>query len=208
MTVMRDELAAPELKELTDVLGAEAALALSTCPGGWRSASHEELKGMGVPVDAVRALQRLVRHGYPALPRHRFTRPEDVAQVYGQRLGGLDREVIVAVALDGRNNLIAELELASGGHHGIALTPDCVFRPLIRSGAAAFILVHNHPSGDPTPSAEDIAMTRALSSLAAVVGIELLDHIVVGARGGGWASVFEHMGELDEERSARSAVSG
>lgn len=208
MTFPYDDIGAPELTALTAVLGREAALRLATHPGGWRTLSVHEVEALGLrdTADAVVALQELVRRGYPLLPRHRFARAEDVARVYEQRLGGFDREVMVGVALDGRLNLLAEIELAAGGHHGIALTPDCVFRPLIRCGAASFILVHNHPSGDPTPSAEDVAMTRALSSLADVVGVELLDHIVVAARGGGWASIIEHMGEDDEERRVGSAV--
>jgi DNA repair protein RadC len=115
---------------------------------------------------------------------------------------------MVAVALDGKLNLLAEIEIATGGHHGIAVTPADVFRPLIRSGASAFVLVHNHPSGDPTPSREDIAMTQAVVSVGVVVGIELLDHVIVGARGGGWSSLMDLglMGDTDETRFAHQTV--
>ena len=66
-----------------------------------------------------------------------------------------------------------------------------LFRPLIRAGAHGFLLCHNHPSGDPNPSAEDVAMTRAVAEVSDIVGIPLLDHIIVGARGGGWTSLLE-----------------
>ena len=106
---------------------------------------------------------------------------------------------MLAVALDGRNQVIAEIELSSGGLHGAAVTPADVFRPLIRCGASAFIVVHNHPSGDPTPSREDVAMTRALESVAALVGIQLLDHVIVAGRGGGWRTVHEFTEKQHEE---------
>ena len=211
MTFPYDELGAPELVQLTSLLGREVALRLSTHPGGWRTLSIRELEALGLAdtVDVVLALQDLVRRGYPQLPRHRFGRSEDVARVYEHRLGGFDREVMVAVALDGRMNVIAELELASGGHHGIAIAPPDIFRPLIRCAAGAFVLVHNHPSGDPSPSREDISMTQALVGLADIVGVQLVDHVIVGARGGGWVSLAD-LGLLenkDEEGPSDRAVS-
>lgn len=207
-----DELGAPELVQLTTVLGREVALRLSTHPGGWRTLSIRELEALGLSdttIHSVIALQDLVRRGYPELPRHRFARSDDVARVYEHRLGGLDREVMVAVALDGRMNVIAEIELASGGHHGIAIAPSDIFRPLIRSGATAYVLVHNHPSSDPSPSREDISMTGALTGLSDIVGVQLVDHVIVAARGGGWTSLSDLglLGGSDEERPSHSAVS-
>ena len=79
--------------------------------------------------------------------------------------------------------------LASGGAHGCALTTRDVFRPLIRVGATGVVIVHNHPSGDPKPSREDIEMTQVILDAGIVLGVPLLDHIIVGARGGGWASL-------------------
>lgn len=212
MTFPYDELGAPELVQLTTVLGREIALRMSTHPGGWRTLSIRELEALGLSdtnLNSVLALQDLVRRGYPELPRHRFARSEEVARVYEHRLGGFDREVMVAVALDGRMNVTAELELASGGHHGIAIAPPDIFRPLIRCGASAFVMVHNHPSGDPSPSREDISMTGALVSLADIVGVQLVDHVIVAARGGGWTSLADLglLGGNDEERSLDQAVS-
>jgi DNA repair protein RadC len=210
VNVPADEVSAPELPLLAAVLGPDVALRLATHPGGWRTLSAQEIVALGLEKElgTIVALQELVRHGYPRLAKHRFTRSEQVAAVYSERLGGLDREVMVAVALDGKLNLLAEIEIATGGHHGIAVTPADVFRPLIRSGASAFVLVHNHPSGDPTPSREDIAMTQAVVSVGVVVGIELLDHVIVGARGGGWSSLMDLglMGDTDETRFAHQTV--
>ncbi|MCL4750437.1 MAG: hypothetical protein KJ015_09765 [Myxococcales bacterium] len=212
MTFPYDELGAPELVQLTSVLGREVALRLATHPGGWRTLGIRELGALGLSDEAIRsviALQDLVRRGYPELPRHRFVRSEDVARVYEHRLGGLDHKVMVAVALDGRMNVMAEIELASGGCHGIAIAPSDIFRPLVRSGATAYVLVHNHPSSDPTPSHEDISMTGALTGLSDIVGVQLVDHVIVAARGGGWTSLADLglLGGNDEERPSHSAVS-
>ena len=182
----------PELTELRRLLGAEAGERLARAPGGWRSLSEIELAGL-VPgqLDTVLALQRLVRRDYPCLSVGALASSQDVARAYSDWLGSLTHEVVLALALDGRNHLVQELEVARGGVHGAALTPSDVFRPLIRAAASAFILIHNHPSGDPSPSIEDVHMTRAVARAADVVGIPLLDHIIVGARGGGWTSLFE-----------------
>ncbi len=73
----------------------------------------------------------------------------------------------------------------------MALRVADILRPLLRVGAAAFILLHNHPSGDPTPSAEDTKLTLALREAAEFVGVPLVDHIVIGARGGGAVSMHD-----------------
>jgi DNA repair protein RadC len=183
-------LHATELPELRLILGETVGRRLSEAPGGWRSLSREELERL-VPkkVEAVLALQKLTarEHARPCVGA--LTTPEDVARVYSDWLGSLDHEIVVALALDAQNHLVQELELARGGAAGVALRPGDIFRPLLRAGARCCILLHNHPSGDPTPSIDDIRMTEAVSAVGNLVGIPLLDHIVVGAHGGGWASV-------------------
>lgn len=199
-----------EREELEAVLGTRVADLLCSAPGGWRTLAEVELEGLGLPLEvraSVRALQGLTGRGYPALPLGRASGPERVGQVYAARLGAEVTEHLFALALDGRRRLLAEIEIARGGAHAAAVTPGDVFRPLIRAGAMACILVHNHPSGDPTPSREDVAMTGAVQEIGNVVGIPLLDHIVVGARGGGWRSMLtlglvEHAQEGRHGRAA------
>lgn len=212
-------LTAPEQSLLERVLGSDdLAQTLARAPGGWRTQSEHELRTLGLGERdrrAVLSLQELVRRSFPELQRQRFACSDDVGRVYGARLGGLVNEVMLAVALDGRNHAIAELEIAVGGAHGLCVTARDILRPLIRAGASAFVLVHNHPSGDPTPSVEDVAMTRAIAAAAELVGIPLVDHVVVGARGGGFASLLDlgvlggedMKGERGEERSPLSTVS-
>ena len=114
-----------------------------------------------------------------------------VAAIYADKLGDLVTERMVAVALDGRRHVLAEVEVARGGRHGMVLTAADVLRPMIRAGAAAFILTHNHPSGSAEPSQADVEMTTVLEAAADIVGVPLLDHVVVAGRGGGWCSMLE-----------------
>ena len=100
------------------------------------------------------------------------------------------------LSLDGRNGLKSARRIAQGGMHACALTTRDVLAPALRDAASAIVLVHNHPSGDPRPSPEDVSMTRAVASACEVVGVPLLDHVVV-ARGGA-ASL------LDSGTAARS----
>jgi DNA repair protein RadC len=181
---------------------ASLARRLARAPGGWRSLSEVELGSMGLSATeqrAVLALQTLTRHSYPELPRHVLVSSAEVARVYGARLGGHLHEVIVAVAVDGQHNFLGEVTVAEGGAHGACIRPADVLRPMIRAGASGFILVHNHPSSDPRPSPEDIEMTEELARAGNVVGIPLLDHVVVAARGGRYASFYD-IGLLQHEQ--------
>ncbi|MGE0325536.1 MAG: RadC family protein [Polyangiaceae bacterium] len=115
--------------------------------------------------------------------RQRLDHFEAVVDWARPRLAALDHEEVWLLTLDGQNGLIQSRRVAQGGLHGCALLPRDVLRPALRDAASAFILVHNHPSGDPTPSPDDVDMTRHLVEAARLMGTPLLDHIVV-ARGG------------------------
>jgi DNA repair protein RadC len=99
------------------------------------------------------------------------------------RLGTLDHEELWVLALDGNNRLRAARCVASGGLHGMFLSARDPLRVALREGASAFVLVHNHPSGDPTPSKEDVAFTVKLAAAARLVSTPLLDHVVVARDG-------------------------
>ena len=98
------------------------------------------------------------------------------------RLATLDHEELWVLALDGRHGLRAARRAASGGIHGLHVGVRDVLRVALREAASAIVLVHNHPSGDPTPSEEDVAFTKAVVEGAGVVGCPLLDHVVVARR--------------------------
>jgi DNA repair protein RadC len=108
-------------------------------------------------------------------------------------LATLETEILLGFALSGTLDIKALVLLAKGGTASAAITPRDVFVPLVRLGAAAVIVVHNHPSGDPSPSEADVIFTNALARAGSVLGIELVDHIVV-ARGGSVS--FADMGLL------------
>src|SRR6202142_2549018 len=184
----------PEQLLLRELLGGRVARLIVSAPGGWRTLHERELLALGLSETSCRALlalQQLTSSAWPSLAIGSLVSADKVAAVYTERLGNLRHEVVLGVALDCRNHFIEEHTLAMGGAHGAALTAPDVFRPLIRAGGSGLVLVHNHPSGDPKPSREDIAMTRVVADAGEVLGVPLLDHIIVGARGGGWASVFE-----------------
>lgn len=98
------------------------------------------------------------------------------------RLAGLDHEEVWLLAIDARNQLESARRIAQGGLHACSLSVRDVFRAALRSGATAIVLVHNHPSGDPTPSREDQIMTQSVAMGGQVLGLPLLDHIIVTRR--------------------------
>jgi len=90
------------------------------------------------------------------------------------------KEQFWAVLLDGKNRVLREERVSEGSLTASLVHPREVFAPAIRESAGALVLVHNHPSGDPTPSVEDVEITRRLCAVADLVGIRVLDHVVVG----------------------------
>jgi DNA repair protein RadC len=119
-----------------------------------------------------------------------LSRPSAVARYLWLRYGRHDQEIAGALYLNIRNRLIAERELFRGTLQRAAIEPRGVLQEALLNGAAAVVLFHTHPSGDPTPSAEDLLFTRRLADAGEVVGVRLVDHLVVGA-GGRWCSLRE-----------------
>lgn len=121
--------------------------------------------------------------------------PEDVFRHFAPRLRRLPQERFGVVLLDGRHRVIGEEMVSQGTLTASLVHPREVFRPALRACAAALILVHNHPSGDPSPSAEDRAVTRRLARAGELLGIRVLDHVIVAERG--YASLREE-GSLED----------
>lgn len=114
-------------------------------------------------------------------PRVACSSPSDGARLFMESQPHDGREHFRAAFLDTRHRLIGPAYLVSIGCLTASLVhPRELFRPAIAAGAAGVVLSHNHPSGDPEPSAEDIALTRRLVAAGTVLGIEVLDHIVTG----------------------------
>jgi DNA repair protein RadC len=114
------------------------------------------------------------------------------------RLAALDHEELWVLALDGRQGLRAARRVASGGIHGLHVGVRDILRVALKEAASAFVLLHNHPSGDPAPSHEDIAFTKTVVEGALVVGTPLLDHVIVARQ---HSSSMLELGLLDPARS-------
>jgi DNA repair protein RadC len=137
----------------------------------------------GARVSAAIELGRRASSQLAALSTLGFPNSAAVAAWATPRLTLLDHEELWALALDGRNRLRGARRVAMGGLHGLHVSPRDPLRIALREGASSFILVHNHPSGDPTPSFEDIAFTERIVDAAEVVATPLVDHVVVARSG-------------------------
>ncbi len=115
----------------------------------------------------------------------------DVAQLLEIRLRGLDQEQLHVVLLSTRNHVLGTRKVYEGSLNSSIVRPAEVFRDAIRENAAAIIVAHNHPSGDPNPSPDDVRVTRDLVAAGRILDIELLDHLVIGDQRHGYVSLRE-----------------
>ena len=109
--------------------------------------------------------------------------PEIVRETAWEVLQHASNERFVVFALNTKNRLIGSIEISSGDLNSAIVSPREVFQPLIILNAAAFIAVHNHPSGDASPSQRDVEITMRLRQCADVMGIKMLDHVIVATNG-------------------------
>ena len=109
--------------------------------------------------------------------------PADVAAYLGAELADLAQEQLRVVLLDTKNHVLGTQLVYQGGINATAIRLADCFREAVARGAAAVIFAHNHPSGDPTPSPEDIRLTREAGRAGELLGIELLDHVVIARQG-------------------------
>lgn len=123
---------------------------------------------------------KLVRDGSQKAERKKVSQPAVAAEVLWQFLEGADREHFVIVLLDTQNQIIGIHTVTVGTLDASLVHPREIFKAAILANAAAILLAHNHPSGDPTPSAEDRSVTRLLVDAGVALGIEVLDHVVLG----------------------------
>ncbi|MSP26076.1 MAG: DNA repair protein RadC [Myxococcales bacterium] len=152
-----------------------------------------ELPGIGTAralrlAATVEVSRRMARRR--ASPREPLATPPAVAAYLTPRLGALEHEEMWVLALDGNNGLVGVRRVAHGGAHSILVEPAELLRAALRIGGCSFLLAHNHPSGCPEPSAEDVATTRSVARAAKVAGLTLVDHVVV-TRSGAFTSLAE-----------------
>lgn len=113
--------------------------------------------------------------------------PADAAEPLVDLMGSLEREELRVLLLDTKNAVVGERTVYRGNLAGSSVRVGEVFRDAVRACAAAIVVVHNHPSGDPSPSSEDLRITAELAEAGRLLDVELLDHLVVGR--GRWASL-------------------
>lgn len=144
-----------------------------------------KIKGIGL-AKAVQILagielgRRLARTTRPETVTIRS--PKDVTRLMMEELRYLQKEHFVCLFLNTKNNVIGQETLSIGSLNASIVHPREVFLAAIKRSSASIICVHNHPSGDPTPSPEDIEMTRRLVEAGSIIGIDVLDHVIIGDR--------------------------
>lgn len=115
--------------------------------------------------------------------------PADAAAMVMYELSALEQEHLRVMLLDRRNRVLEVTELYRGSTSSAQVRVGEVFREAIRKNASALIVIHNHPSGDPTPSPDDVALTRAIVQAGKMLDVDVLDHLVIGQ--GRWVSLKE-----------------
>jgi len=150
------------------------------------SASIEELaqvKGIGpakaAQIKATFELSKRLENSSNENAKITVKSPEDVIKTARNQLKGKKKEHFLVFCLDTRNHLIKISTVSIGSLDCSIVHPREVFKEAISSSAASVIFIHNHPSGDPTPSEDDIKMTKRLIEAGEIIGIEVLDHIIV-----------------------------
>jgi DNA repair protein RadC len=165
----------------------------------WREADFRKVKGIGrikaLQLITVMEIARRVM-GAAAEPNPVLNRPELIYAHFRPLVTGLAVEKFWVLCLNRKNRLIKQVEVTSGTATSSLAHPREVFREVIHHGATAVVCVHNHPSGDPAPSAADVQVTRQLREAARTLDIDLQDHVIVGQtaadpRGTGYYSFRE-----------------
>lgn len=113
-------------------------------------------------------------------PGQAYRSSRDAFAHFHERLCDYRKEVFLALLLDSKNRLIREVQISEGSLNSSIVHPREVFAPVLRESASAVLFIHNHPSGDPTPSREDVEITERLKHVGEIMGVRVLDHIIIG----------------------------
>lgn len=192
------ELSDLSIKELLSItLREKAANELVEKFGSLKSivhASKEEIAELGISkttykkIKAVFELSRRYASENPV--KTVIRRPMDIVTIFSPQMDWLEQEVFRTIHLSTKNTVIATPVIAVGTLNSCPIHPREVFRGAVNNGAAGIIAVHNHPSGDPTPSQDDLLLTNRLKEAGEILGIQLIDHIIIGTNGN-YASLKE-----------------
>jgi len=150
-------------------------------------AQHGMGEAKACQVIAALELGRRLAVSLSAEERPQISAPDQVAALVATEMSLLAQESLRVVLLNTKNHVIAIREVYKGNVSSAQVRPAEIFREAIRENCPSLIVVHNHPSGDPTPSPDDVAVTRDLVQAGTLLDIEVLDHLVIG--GGRWVSM-------------------
>lgn len=141
------------------------------------------IKGIGqvkaIQIQCICELSRRIAKE-TAAQRLDFSSPDSIAEYYMEDMRYLDREQLVLVMLDSKCRMIKDCVISVGTVNASLVSPREIFAEALRCNAVSIVLLHNHPSGDCTPSRNDIAVTTKISKVGDIMGINLIDHIIIG----------------------------
>lgn len=154
-----------------------------------------KIKGIGkvkaIQLKAVVELTKRMSKPFD-ISKIQINSPKDVAELLIDEMRYEEREIVKAIILNTKNMILKIVDICFGGTNSAVLKPKDILQEAIKQGAPKIILVHNHPSGDPTPSNSDFEFTKRLIEASKIVGVELLDHVIIGDYG--YRSIFSLMG--------------
>lgn len=183
-------------RRISESLGGMAGLARADVRGltQIRGVGPAKAAQLAAAIELGRRVQRIDPDSRPLL-----TSPQAVYELLGPRLIGKTKEMLFALALDTRGRLLGSVQPVNGGGiAGVAVRAAEVYREAILLEASSVILAHNHPSGDPRPSPQDISVTRELAKAGRLLDIELQDHVVIGQNS--FVSLRREGGVFERER--------
>ncbi len=174
----------------TSVALAQRILAMNKSDGGMAylyDLSLEELraaKGIGrvkaIQIKAVMEISKRVSSAFIMNNRVAIKSPEDVSRLLMEELRYLKKEVFKIILLNTKNYIIKSVNVSMGSLNSSIVHPREVFSEAVKAGCSGLLLAHNHPSGDPEPSREDIETTQRLVNAGDILGIKVLDHVIIG----------------------------
>ncbi len=149
--------------------------------------SLTEVRGVGRSIaarlKAARELAKRLRAHEGRAPKVYLTGPEDVADMFMREMSALDREHFRAILLNTKNRILGVRTISVGSLNASIVHAREVFKAAVSESAQAIVLLHNHPSGLPEPSQEDLLVTERLVEAGRILGIEVLDHVVIASQG-------------------------
>jgi len=123
---------------------------------------------------------QLVKESIVHSELHTVSNPNDAAELFNTAFPNCDRERLIVIMLNTRNKCVGVNTVSIGDLTSSIVHPREVFKPAILANACSIIIMHNHPSGDPSPSADDINITKRIQACSELIGIELIDHVIIG----------------------------